>query len=152
MTYSQHYLYRYYFFSLSLILILLTILFLLLLLLLLILYSSLQLSESVLDSIYICDNSIYISIWYWTIFGNYKKFFIKYFNILKIFHLKFREKIAFRKSMFQSIITIFPKTIRTAIFNHIDSFGNTSIEFISIYGMKYSSETNAILRILKVEL
>jgi len=52
--------------------------------------------------IYIYDNSVYINIWFWTLFWNYKKFFIKNFNIQKIFHLKFTEKIEFRKPMFQS--------------------------------------------------
>jgi len=36
-----------------------------------------------------------------------KKFLIKNSNILKIFHSKFMEKIAFRNPMFQSRITIF---------------------------------------------
>jgi len=139
-------------FSLSLILPLLTVLFLLLLL---ILYISLLLSESELDSIFIYDNNGYITIWYWTIFRNNIKIFIKNFIILKIFRSKFTEKIAFRKSMFQSRITIFSITTRTpfwmVFFNHFGGFGNTSIEFISITGTKYPSEANAKFRILEVE-
>jgi len=42
-------------------------------------------------------------------------FFMKNLNILKIFHSKITEKIAFRKPMFQSRITIFSTTIRTPI-------------------------------------
>jgi len=107
--------------------------------------------------IHICDNSVYNSIWYWTIYRNYKKFFIKNFNILKIFHSKFTEKITFGKLMFQSrIVIFFITTIRTpfwtVFFNHIGNFGNTNFEFISTSGMKYSSEANAKFRILKVEL
>jgi len=83
-------------FSLSMLLLLLTILILLLLLLLLIFNTLLLLLESVLESVLlnICDNSVYITIWYWTIFGNYKKknFFIKNFNIHKICHSKITEK------------------------------------------------------------
>jgi hypothetical protein len=44
---------------------------------------------------------------------NKEKIFIKNFNIHKIFHSKFTEKIAFRKPMFQSRITIFSITTRT---------------------------------------
>jgi len=56
------------------------------------LYASLLLSKSVLDFyiFHICDNSVYITIWYWTIFYNYKKnFFKKNFKIYRILYLKF---------------------------------------------------------------
>jgi len=39
----------------------------------------------------------------------------------------------------------------TVVFNHIDSFGNTSIEFISASGTNYPSETNTTFRIIIVE-
>jgi len=68
----------------------------------------------------------YITIRYWTIFRNNIKYFIKNFNILKIFHSKFTEKIEFRKPMFQSRITIFSiitrTPFRTVFFNHFGGF------------------------------
>jgi hypothetical protein len=66
------------------------------------------------------------------------------------------KKITFRKPMFQLMITIYSITIRleflTVLFSNIDSFGNMSIESISMSGPKNPSETNAKFRILKVEL
>ena len=70
--------------------------------------------------------------------------------------MKFPEKMAFRKLMFQSRITIFSITTKTpfwtVVLNHIGCFGNISIEFISKSGMKYLSEINSIFRIINVEL
>jgi len=91
---------------------------------------------------YLRQQSLHITIRYRTIFRNYKKFFMKNFNIHKIFHRKFMKKIALRKPMFQSRITIFSITTRmafwTVVFNHINGFGNKNIEYIftSIY-LKY---------------
>ncbi|KAG4084361.1 hypothetical protein H8356DRAFT_1343050 [Neocallimastix lanati (nom. inval.)] len=40
----------------------------------------------------------------------------------------------------------------TVVFNHINVFGNTNIEFISTSGTKYPSEADDKFRILEVEL
>jgi len=65
--------------------------------------------------IYICDNSVYITIWYWTsIPGNYKIFFIKNFNIFKIFHSKFTE-MNLENQCFQLRITVSPIATRILV-------------------------------------